>query len=53
MCYLQILAGVLTLAIHGRAPARIQHYPGDVTVEIITDDGRVLPVPGVTIPPWV
>ena len=44
MRYLQILAAFLTLAIQGTALAHIPPYSADVSVEIITDDGRVLPV---------
>lgn len=44
MRLLQILAAGLTLALHGPVLAYIPHNSGDVAVEIITDDGRVLPV---------
>lgn len=44
MRFLQILTAVLTLTVQGPALAHVKYYPGDVSVEIITDDGRVLPV---------
>ena len=44
MRLLQTLAASLILALTGPVLAYIPHYSGDVTVEIITDDGRVLPV---------
>jgi len=44
MRLLQILAAGLILALHGPVLAYIPINSGDVTVEIITDDGRVLPL---------
>lgn len=43
MRVLSILAGVLALAVQTTVFAHASRYPGDVTVEIVTDDGRVLP----------
>ena len=44
MRILLTLAGLLAPALQTTAMAHVHHHPGDVSVEIVTDRGRVLPV---------
>lgn len=39
-----VLASILMLALPGAVPAHASNLPGDVSIEIVTDNGRVLPV---------